>query len=41
MLTDKFPEPILNEPADIVAVRPVTPVETTENALYEPPFPPV
>jgi hypothetical protein len=41
MLTDKFPEPILNEPADIVAVRPVTPEEATEKALKEPPLPPV
>jgi hypothetical protein len=41
MLTDKFPEPILNEPEYILAVRTVTPEEAPENALKEPPLPPV
>ena len=35
------PAPVVNVPADKVAVNPVTPVDVTVCPLYVPPFPPM
>ena len=41
METNTFPVPLANVPPQMVAVRPVTPVDETVRLLYVPPLPPV